>query len=105
MNNPLVVRGFQRQCDLSAERQDVSDRKGAFANPLCQCRSVDQFHDEDGRALVLYDVVQRRDVGVVQGGNDFRLPVEAPQSLGSEVCVAGSTLRATWRGSRVSRAR
>ena len=54
---------------------------------------LDQLHDEEGLALVLVDVVDRADVGVVQGGGGAGLAPEPLQALGILGILLGQELQ------------
>ena len=53
---------------------------------------LDQLHDEEGLALVLVDVVDRADVGMVQGGGGAGLAPEPLQPLGIPGILLGQEL-------------
>ena len=53
---------------------------------------LDQLHDEEGLALVLADVVDRTDVGMVQGGGGAGLALEPLQALGILGILLGQEL-------------
>ena len=54
-----------------------SDRQRAGAEDLVQRGAVDQLHHDEAAAFVLADVVERADVGVVQGRGGAGLALEA----------------------------
>jgi hypothetical protein len=81
VNDPLLVRGgeamrhLQRAVDRPARRQFSARERGA------QRLSFQELADDVGRAFVRPDVVDRRDVGVVQEARRFRLLLEAVQPV------------------------
>ena len=46
-----------------------------------QCRPLDQFHDQRGRAVSFLQAVDGRDVGMVERGQDFGFALEPGQPL------------------------
>ena len=52
MNDPLLVRGFDRLGNLLRNRQCLVERHGAARDVLRQILSFDEFHDERGDAVV-----------------------------------------------------
>ena len=54
--------------------------------------ALDQLHDEEGLALVLVDVVDRADVGMVQGGGGAGLAAEPLQPLRDPGILRGQEL-------------
>jgi hypothetical protein len=63
------------------------------------------LHDEERRAVLLADVVERADVRMIERRNRLGLALESLAKVASCASVTGSTLIATVRPSRVSRAR
>ena len=50
MNDPLLVRGFERFRNLLRDRQRLVEGNGLFREPICERRSLDKLHHEcDGR--------------------------------------------------------
>ena len=112
------VLGLQIPVDdapLVRRRQAIRDLRrvvGRFARGqaagiehLAKRLTVEQLRDDIGDAGVGADVVDDEDVGVIQRGGRARLLLEALQAVGVSGHRVGSTLSATSRSSRVSRAR
>ena len=78
--------------------------RGPFFEPLGERLAAEVLHHEERLPVVLPDVVQRADVGVLEGGDGTGLALEAGTRVGSEANAGGRTLTATVRSRRVSRA-
>ena len=109
MDDAGAMRGVERAGDLDGDRQRFRQRQGrtrlsAPRQTLLERFAVEQLHHEEGGAVVIADVEQRADVGVGELRDRARFAVEplAQLRIGGE--RAGSTLIATVRSSRVSRA-
>ena len=59
MNDPLLVRGFQRLGDLLRDRQRLIERNGAACDALRQIVAFNEFHHERGNASGFLDRVDR----------------------------------------------
>ena len=76
------VRGIER-----ARRSGRPSRGAAIrfertgGDAVLERRAIEQLHGDERPALVLVDVENGADVGVVQGGGGARLPLEAVQRL------------------------
>ena len=66
MENSLAVRGVDRRGDVSCNAQEVRDVERAFLETLRQRVPLDQFHYEKVGGVLVADVVQRADVGMIQ---------------------------------------
>ena len=53
MDDPLLVRGFERLGDLLRDRQRLVERDRAARDPLRQILALDEFHHERGDAVAL----------------------------------------------------
>jgi len=79
MNDPALVRGFERLDDLLRDRQRLGDRHGPLRDPIGKRRPLDELHDQ--RAAFL-DPIEMRDVRVIQRGQNFGFALKARQALG-----------------------
>src|SRR5579859_5822178 len=66
MNDAHRMGGFQSVGGLNANFQDFVHGHGLAANALLQALPREQFHDNDRLVFVLFDLVNRADVGVIQ---------------------------------------
>ena len=81
MDDPLLVGGFERLGDLAGDRQGFIERDRAFGDPVLERRPFDQFQHQRPRVTALFEAVDLRDVGVVQGGENFGFPLEAGEAF------------------------
>ena len=65
---------------LSANREQLAERKRTAIELLPQRLSVHQLHDDERGGIAEPDLVDRHDVGMVQGGGQARLRLEALQA-------------------------
>ena len=98
------VRCFERVGDLDRQRQQPIDLERAPGDPMLQRRPVEKLHDEKRAAVLLADIVDRADVGVVQRRCRSRLAAESCQRLGIPARSGDRNFSATNRCSRVSSA-
>ena len=66
MDDPLVVRRFERLGDLLRDRQRLVERDRAARDPLRQILAFDQLHDERAHPADFFKTMDVRDVRVVQ---------------------------------------
>ena len=69
--------------DLDPDVDDLAEAQRLVADQAQQGRPADQRHDEEERALVPAEVVDRDDGRVVHLGDDLRLALEALLELGA----------------------
>ena len=81
MNDPLLVRRFERLRELSGDGQRLVDRDRAMPDPLRQVLTLHQLHRERGDATDFLEAVDLRDVRVIQGGERLRFALEASQPV------------------------
>src|SRR5262249_53962590 len=72
------VRDGESVRDLDGDGQGGRDLQRPAADQLLQRRPLDVLHDDVAEPVRLPRVVDGGDVGVVEGGAEERLPVEAP---------------------------
>ena len=87
MDDPLVVGLLERLGDLPGDHDGLVDRQRPALQALREVLALGQLHDEEVglRAVVeghALEPVQVRDAGVVEGGQDLRLPLEAGEPVG-----------------------
>ncbi len=80
MDDALVVGLLERGGDLQRDLARLADRDvAAFVSR--KVLALDQLERQVGRVAGLFETVDRRDVGVVERGQQLRLAVEAGQTL------------------------
>ena len=82
VDDPGGVRGLERVGDLDRERQQQIGLERAPGDAMLQRRPVEELHDEERAAVLLADVVDGADVGVIQRRRGPRLAAESGQRLG-----------------------
>src|SRR6266852_2667479 len=75
------ARGAVERPTLYRDRQCLCGRQRTLRQPVRQRLAVEQLHDEERRAVVLADVVQRTDVRVGQLRDRARFAIEALAEL------------------------
>ena len=79
MDDTGAVGGVECVRHLDGELDNVVDRHLAGGHVLAQSLPVKQLHNEEGSTIVLADVVNRADEGVVEGRGDLSLALESFQ--------------------------
>ncbi len=82
MDDPLLVGLLEGLGDLPGHRQGLVEGKGAGLQPFRQGGALDQLHDQGAHPARLFEPEDRRDVGMVQLGEQPCLALEARQTLG-----------------------
>src|SRR5271166_2012589 len=81
MDDPCGVGGIQCIGDFDAQRKKGFDLQRTTQDVVLQSSSIHEFHDDEGAPVLLADVINGADVGMVQSGSSLGLPPEAAQSL------------------------
>ena len=109
MDDPLLVRGFERLRDLPRDGEGLVQRNRPACDAVCQRRPLDELEDQraDLAAIgfIFLKPVDAADVGVVQRREDLGFALEASEPLWVVGEQVREDLRATSRSSFVSRAR
>jgi hypothetical protein len=71
------VRGVECVGDLQAQVQDLLGAEPPRRDAVLQRLPMQALHDDEGAPLVLADVVDGADVGMIQGRGGLRLTLEA----------------------------
>ena len=82
MDDPLLVRRFERLGDLLGDGQRLVEGNRASRNALRQILALDEFHDEGVDVTRMFEAVNDRDVGMVQRGQGLGLALEAGEAIG-----------------------
>ena len=91
MDDALVVRGFERLGDLSRDSSALSSSGSApVDDAIGERRALDQLEHQRARhAAESLEPVDRRDVRMIERGEDSRFALEARQPIG----IAGEVER------------
>jgi hypothetical protein len=77
VNHSRLVRFFQPLANLDAVLQHQLRRQRAFHQAGGEGLALQEFHDQKIGAILVSDVVQRANVGMIQRGDGARLTLEA----------------------------
>ena len=89
VNDVFGVRSIERVGDFDGESEEVFDVNGAAVDAVLERLAIEKFHGDEGLAILLADVVNRANVGMVQRGCGLRFTLESRESLR----IAGDFLR------------
>ena len=81
MDDPLFMSRFEGFGDLLGDRQRVIDGDRPLRDAVGKRRPLDQLHDQSGGAVRSFQAIDRRDVGMIERSENFRLALEACQPL------------------------
>jgi len=79
VDDAVFVRVLQGVGNLPGDRQRFVERDRPLCDPVRQCRTFDEFHDE---RLALRKPVDRRDVRMIERGEHLCFTLEARKPLG-----------------------
>jgi hypothetical protein len=98
------MRRIQGSRDFNGQAQSSLGFKWSAGNQILQRYSVKKLHGDKWFSVMLADVVNRANVGMVQGGSRLGLTLKAGQRLGISGNFVWQELRATKRCRRMSSA-
>ena len=75
------MRGVERLTHLSRDVTRLGKRHGALSDPISERRSLDQFQHECLDVVRFFKAVNRRDVRMVERGQQLRFTLEASQPV------------------------
>ena len=104
MDDPGGMCCLQCVDDLDRKQKQRVDVDRAATDSMLQRHSLEELHDDEGVAVLLADLVNRADVGMIQRGRGPRFPPEALDACGSVANSGETNFRATKRWSRESSA-
>ena len=93
------VGGLEGIGDLRAEIEQRLELERARPEPVPQRLALEQLHRDEGLALVLVDVVDRADVGVLERGGRAGFALQPLERLGVARQLLGRNFSATRRPS------
>ena len=82
VNDPLLMRGFERVRDLFRNGQRLIKRNRAARDALREIVALDEFHDERGGARTFFKPVDGGDVRMIERGEHFRFALKAREPIG-----------------------
>ena len=82
VDDPLLVRGFERLCDLLRDGQGFVERHGPARDALRQIVTFNKFHHEGGQAPAFFETVDRGDVRMIEGSEHFGFALKTREPIG-----------------------
>ena len=82
MDDALLMCGLQGLGDLCCDGERLVNGNSALHDTVGECWALDQLHHKGRRSRGALDSVDRRDVGMIQRSERFRLTVESGQTFG-----------------------
>ena len=82
MDDPLLVRRFERLRDLPRDRQGLVERDRAARNALREIVALDELHHEGVHARRFLEAVDRGDVRMIQRREGLRLALKPRETIG-----------------------
>ena len=105
MDDPGAVSRIQAIGDFAGQRKERLDFQRAPAgggnDTVLQGRSIQELHDDVRAAVLLADIINRTDVGVIQGGSGASLALKTTQGLR----IAGEGIRQEFERDKAVQAR
>src|SRR5579863_6827447 len=82
MNDASRVSGVERVGHFDGKRQQQIGFEGMAGDAILQHDTIEKLHGDKRLAILLADVINGADVGVVQGGSSLGFAAKAGESLG-----------------------
>ena len=93
VDDAFRVRSVERVGNLNRQSEQNLRLHGSPGDAMLQRQAVQKLHDDERMAVLLPDLVDRADIGMVQRRGRLRLPLEAGQGLGVFGDVIGQELQ------------
>ena len=81
MNDAFAVRGIERIRDLNGQQEQLLIIQRTAGDDVFERQAVQILHGDECSSLLLPDVVNGADIGMIQGGCRLRFPLETRQRL------------------------
>jgi hypothetical protein len=81
MNDAFRVRRIERIRDLNGQRQSHIGFHRTPRDPVLQRHPVQKLHGDESLPMLIVNLVDRADIGMVQRGSGLSFPLEAGQGL------------------------
>ena len=82
MHDPSLVRVLEPFGNLLRDGQCLLDGNRAGMYPISKCRTFDQFRDERMSVAGVFQTVDRSNIGMIEGCEDFRFALETCHARG-----------------------
>jgi len=97
VNDALGMSGVQRIGNFNRNRQDCFGIDRSSRDEMLQSYAVEEFHGKERLAILLTNIVNSANVGMIQGRRSLRFALEAGHRLGISRHVFGQELEGTKR--------
>jgi hypothetical protein len=101
VHDAFGVGGVERVGDLNGEAKRDVGLKRTAGDAVLQCHAFEKFHDDEGLAILLADVVDGADIGMVEGGSGLGFALKAGEGLR----IAGNFFGQKFEGHKAAKAR
>src|SRR6266436_7079926 len=81
VNDSFGVGGIERVGDFDAERKQSFQFHGTLGDAVLQRRAFQKLHGDEGLPVLLTEVMDRADVGMIQCGRGLRLTLESGEDM------------------------
>src|SRR5690242_15462380 len=81
MNDAFLMGGVQRVRHLNGQLNELLDRNRLASDLMLQSMAFQEFHDDERLAVMLGDLVNRADVGMIESRRCSGLSLESFQGL------------------------
>jgi len=81
MDNTAAVRGIQGIGEFDGDIENSIEFQGLASDQVLQGYAVEKLHDDEGFSVLLADVVDGADVGMIESGGGLRFALEASKGL------------------------
>jgi hypothetical protein len=81
VDDTFGVRSIERVGDLDCETEEHIGFDGFAGDAMPQRHAVEKLHDDEGMAILLPDLMNRADVGMIKRRCGLRLALEPSQGL------------------------
>ncbi len=92
MDQSLAVGRLQRARDLAGDFKGLSSFESAFFQAVFERFALEVLHYDVVDIVLVTDVVQHTDVGMIEAGDDFCLTLESRSGLGIDSRMCGQYL-------------
>jgi hypothetical protein len=82
MHDAFAVGGIERVGDFDGERKQHLGFERPAGDLMFEGDAIEKFHGDERLAILLADVIDRADIGMVEGGSGLRLALKAAEGLG-----------------------
>ncbi len=93
MNDAFAVGRIERIGNFDGDGKKLLGLEGLSANPVLQGLAAEVLHDHKGTAIVLADIVDGADVGMVERRGSLRFTLETRQGLRIATELVGQELQ------------